>query len=185
MLPVDLKEKLTEVDSSRKKRQEIATWITKKPHYVRETMQWCFTPESELLVNATWVLELICDQKGKIFYKYMYLFFAKLPEIKNDSALRSCAKICETLCHDHYMKRYGIFTYILSDENKEIITECCFDWLITDQKVACQAHAMLSLYYLGTEIKWIHPELKTILQDNIYHQSAGYKARAKRILGKI
>ena len=187
MLPEDLKEKLMEVDSSRKKREEISYWITKKPHYVRETLQWCFNEESELLVQSAWVLEIICERKPESFTKYMHLFFEQLLNIKNDSALRSCAKICEMLCHFHYMKTLGLFSEILNKEEREIITECCFDWLITDQKVACQAPAMQCLYYLGWDHdkKWIYPELRNILVKNAPNQSAGYQARARKILKRI
>lgn len=185
MLPKDLEEKLLEINNSRKKRQEIASWIVKKPHYVRETLQWCFLPESELLVNASWVLEIICQNKQDLFFKYMHLFFEQLTYIKNDSALRSSAKICEMLCHKHYMLKYTYFGDILSKNERKIIAECCFDWLINNKKVACQAHAMTSLYYLGEETDWIYPELKNILMENIPHQSAGYVARAKKILKKI
>ncbi|MBK5213444.1 MAG: adenylosuccinate lyase [Flavobacteriaceae bacterium] len=187
MLPEDLKEKLMEVDSSRKKRQEVASWIVKKPHYVRETLQWCFTPESELLVNASWVLEIICEHKPKLFFKYMYIFFERLPSIKNDSALRSCAKICEMLCYEHYMLKCRYFRDILSENYLKIMTECCFDWLITDQKVACQAPAMGALYYLGKDKfgKWIYPELRNILTENAPNKSAGYQARARKVLKRI
>lgn len=187
MLPEDLKEKLMEVDSSRNKRHEIASWIIKKPHYVRETLQWCFTEESELLVESAWVLELICERRPELFLKYMYLFFEKLPTIKNDSALRSCAKICEMLCHFHYMETLDIFSDILNEDERKIITECCFDWLITDQKVACQAPAMECLYYLGwdEDKEWIYPELINILTENAPHKSAGYQARARKILKRI
>lgn len=187
MLPEDLKQKLMEVDSSLKKRQEVAYWTVRKPHYVRETLQWCFNPESELLVSASWVLEIICKSKPRLFFKYMYLFFEQLPNIKNDSALRSCAKICEMLCYHHYMRRYTYFRDILSENQRKIMTDCCFDWLITDQKVACQAPAMSALYYLGKDkfAKWIYPELKNILTEDAPNKSAGYQARARKILKRI
>lgn len=187
MLPLDLKEKLEEVDSSIKKRQEVVSWIFKKPHYVRETLQWCFTPESELLVKAAWVLEIICERKPELFFKYMYLFFEQLPHIKDDSALRSCAKICEMLCYEHYMLKYTYMRNILSENERKIMTECCFDWLITDRKVACQAPAMGALYYLGQDKMgaWIYPELRNILTENAPNKSAGYQARARKILKRI
>ena len=186
MLPKDLEEKLMEVDCTAKKRQEIASWIVKKPHYVRETLQWCFVPDSELLINASWVLEIICKNKPQLFFKYMYLFFAQLPHIKNDSALRSCANICKMLCHEHYRANV-LFRETLSKEYRKIMTECCFDWLITDQKVACQAPAMDALYYLGEDKMgaWIYPELKIILMRDAPNKSAGYQARARKILKKI
>jgi hypothetical protein len=187
MLPEDLKEKLLEVDSSRKKRLEVALWITKKPHYLRETLQWCFTEESELLIQSAWALEIICERKPELFFKYMHLFFEKLPTIKNHSALRSCAKICEMLCHYHYMTTLDIFSDIINEDERKIITDCCFDWLITNQKVACQAPAMQCLYYLGSDSdkEWIYPELKSILTKDAPNKSAGYQARARKILKRI
>ncbi|OAD90319.1 hypothetical protein A7A78_07170 [Aequorivita soesokkakensis] len=187
MLPEDLKEKLMEVDSSLKKRQEVAFWVVKKPHYVREALQWCFTPESELLIPTAWVMEIICKHNPKNFFKYMHLFFEQLPSIKNDSALRSCAKICEMLCHYHFMHEFGIISNVLDKSERTLITECCFDWLITDQKVACQAPAMQCLYYLGwdDDKKWIYPELRNILTENAQNKSAGYQARARKILKRI
>ncbi|MEM0517283.1 hypothetical protein [Aequorivita flava] len=184
MLPEDLNEKLMEVDSSRNKRLEVAFWITKKPHYVRETLQYCFNEGNELLVSSAYVLEIICQYKPKNFIKYKYLFFEKLPTIKTDSALRSCSKICEMLCYYHFRKILGLFYKVLNLEERKTITECCFDWLITDQKVACQAHAMQCLFYLGADKdeKWIYPELKQILLQNIPNKSAGYQARARKIL---
>jgi len=190
MLPEDLEQKLKKVDSSRNTRVETAYWIVKKPHYVRETLQWCFRQESELLINASWVLEFICKNQPKLFFKYKYIFFERLPSIKEGSALRSCAKICETLCYHHYMLRYTYFRDILSMDERKTMTECCFDWLITDQKVACQAPAMSALYYLGRDKRdnmgaWIFPELRNILTENAPNKSAGYQARARKILKKI
>ena len=41
---------------------------------------------------------------------------------------------------------------------------------------------MNSLYLLGKEIKWIHPELITILERDYQSQSKGYQARARQLL---
>lgn len=188
MLPKDLEEKLREVDSSQVKRQQMVSWILRnKPHYVRETLQWSFNEESEFLIKSCWILEDVCERRPEAFFKYMYLFFQQLPNIKNDSALRSCASICKMLCYNHYMLKYTYFRDILSKEQREIMTACCFDWLITDQKVACQASAMDCLYYLGWDKMgaWIYPELIAILNRDSPSKSAGYQARARKVLKRI
>jgi len=120
-------------------------------------------------------------------YLYKNLFFKKLNEIKNDSAVRSCAKICEMLCTYHYVKNTVDFSEVLNKAERKKLTECCFNWLITDQKVACQAPAMECLYFLGmdNDKQWIYPELKNILIKDAAYKSAGYKARARKILNKI
>ncbi len=187
MLSQDLKEKLIEVNSSRKKRVEIALWVSKKPLYIKEMLLWCFIPKGELLVQTAWVLEIICELNAEKFIIHKQLFIEQLPLIKNDSALRSCAKICEMLCENHFVKADGITTNLLTKKQKQCITECCFDWLITDQKVACQAPAMEALYFLGKDEMgaWIYPELKNILIKDSPNKSAGYQARARKILKLI
>jgi len=44
---------------------------------------------------------------------------------------------------------------------------------------------MQSLYWLGFQFTWIHPELKIILERDYHTGSSGYKARARKILNQI
>ncbi len=74
---------------------------------------------------------------------------------------------------------------VLKDSHRKIMTSCCFDWLITNQRVACEVYAMSALYYLGTEYDWVHTELKTIIETNVHQRSAGYKARGEKVLAQI
>ncbi len=85
----------------------------------------------------------------------------------------------------YYKTKDPVIIKAILPKHKETITECCFDWMITDQKVACKVYSMLALYFLGTEFDWIHPELKTIIEANIYEGSAAYKARGKYTLAQI
>ena len=57
--------------------------------------------------------------------------------------------------------------------------------MITDQKIAPKAYSMNSLFLLGKEFDWIHPELALILERDLHMQSSGFKARARHILKKI
>ena len=108
-----------------------------------------------------------------------------LPKAKLDQVVRPMAHICERLCLRYYKKEDPEIRAVLSEAHKLVMTECSFDWLITDQKVACQVRAMTCLFYLGTEIDWVHSNLKQILEDNIHKGSAGYKSRAKKTLEQI
>lgn len=187
MISETLKDKLNQVDSSRNKREAIACWLAENPQYIKSVFDNCFNEESEHLIAAAWALEIICEKNPHLFLKYKDLFFEKLVGIKNDSAVRSCAKICEMLCTYHYQQKVEGFTEILDKAERKTLTECCFNWLITDQKVACQAPAMECLYFLGmdNDKQWIYPELKNILIKDAAYKSAGYKARARKILNKI
>ena len=61
-----------------------------------------------------------------------------------------------------------------------MIIETCFDWMISDEKVAIHAYSMQILFNLGKENNWIHTELKQILVDNLAFRSKGYVVRAKK-----
>jgi hypothetical protein len=60
-----------------------------------------------------------------------------------------------------------------------------FDYLITHQKVAAKAYSMKTLYLLGKEYHWIHPELATILEKDFNTSTAAFKARARHLLKKL
>ena len=182
MLSNILKLKLSEIDTSRNKREEIADWIINNPRYLPQTLNTYFSSNNSLLVKTAYVLEIICERELSLFSEYQNIFFKELPKITNSSALRASAKICEILCKEHYLHHSSISLNI--DEQK-IMTECCFNWLITEQKVACQVPAMTCLALLGMESNWIHEELKQNLIKNIPNKSAGYKARARKVLKEI
>ena len=57
--------------------------------------------------------------------------------------------------------------------------------MINDEKTAPKAYSMNSLFLLGNEFEWVHPELANILERDFQMQSSGFKARAKHILKKI
>ncbi|WP_347372779.1 adenylosuccinate lyase [Aequorivita sp. Q41] len=182
MAPEKLFEKLNYLKAYRKNRLEAAHWVLSNPKCLPALLEFCFKNDGDINFKAAWVLEFVCIDKIQLLLPHLDYFFENLPRVTHESALRSLAKICELLTIRCYKNKDTLVINSLNESHKNIMTECSFDWLITNKKVACQAHAMLSLYYLGNEIKWIHPELKVILQQHIHHQSAGYKARAKNIL---
>jgi len=93
--------------------------------------------------------------------------------------------LCELLVLQYYKKKAPDLVALFLEKYKSEMIECSFDWLITDQKVACQVRAMTALYYLGTEFDWIHPELQQIIQQNIHSGSGAYKARGRSVLAQI
>ena len=169
----------------RKNRLKAAHWVLEHPENLEELLQFCFHDDTKLATKATWVLEFVCREDLICILPYLDFFFENLPDAKSDGQLRSFALICELLTIGYYEKAFETYQNVFLPRHKEIMTECCFDWMITNQKVACQARAMTALYYLGTETDWIHPELATIIQQNLPQGSAGYKSRGKKTLELI
>ena len=57
--------------------------------------------------------------------------------------------------------------------------------MINKRKIAVKVHAMSTLFFLGRDYDWVHPELKQILERDFQIQSSGFKARARHILKKL
>ena len=169
----------------RENRLRASQWVLQHPEYFEELLNYCFTDDKVLAKKATWVLEFVCREQLILLYPHLDYFFNHLPKAQGDGALRAVGLICELLALQYYKKKDTALQRLFTGKHKETMIECCFDWLITNQKVACQARAMLALYWLGTEIDWIHAELATILRQNMHSGSAGYKNRGQKILDRI
>ncbi|MCO6146987.1 hypothetical protein NHE85_02730 [Flavobacterium sp. NRK1] len=140
-----------------------------------------FDTEDKNHHKACWILELVFENKIEWLEPHLDIFCETLTHFKNESALRSIAKICLFTC-EHDLKHQGFF----NQKHLQKITEACFDWLINNEtKVATKAYSMRVLFILGKKEEWIHPELKRIIAEDSAKHTAGYKAAAKDILKRI
>jgi len=131
--------------------------------------------------KACWILELVLESNIHWLKEHCEEFTGLLKNFKHDGAVRSISKICLFAAQKHCREREGF----LSDKQVQLVTEACFDWLISDAKVASKAYAMRTLYLIGRQQKWIHDELKHILPQGSPDHSPAYKAAAKDIMKKI
>jgi len=185
-MPSELYKQINYAKAYRKNRLEAAQWVLENKESFPELLEFCFAESQEDISHkATWVLEFVCLQELSLLYPHLDSYFERLPMVKKDQSLRPLAHICELLTIEYYKKKTPEIQTFFSKKHKAIMTECCFDWLITNQKVACHVRAMTSLYFLGTEFDWIHPELTQIIEQNIHSGSGAYKARGKQTLASI
>lgn len=180
-----LREQLDYGKAYRANRMQAAQWVLHHPKSFEELLQIGFENHPELSHRAWWAFEFVCLDRLELLYPHFDYFFENLHTVKGDSLVRPLAHIGEVIVLKNYKSKSKKLQALFSKKHKERLTEVCFDWLITDQKVACQARAMLCLYYLGTEFDWIHPELKSILERSIPSGSAGYKNRGGKILALL
>jgi len=170
----------------RHSRMKAARWALDHPESIEELINICLDPErGDLADKGCWALEFVAKEDLSLLYPHMDLFCAGLERITKDQSLRPLAHICEMWILKAYKKQDPMAKEVLTKPNKELLVNNSFDWLITQQKVACEVRAMTCLYYLGTEEEWIHPELMEILERNMHAGSPGYKARAKKTLAQI
>jgi len=177
-----LYDQLEFVNHSKENRKKYALLIINNPELFPIVLDFVFNIEDKNSHRATWLLEFIARENLNSILPYLNRITSKMHTIKNDSAVRPIAKICEYLIEAYYNKHNNKTKDTLKPEHKEKIVELCFDYLITNKPIAPQAYAMNILYLLGRDYNWIHPELIQLLEQNYTSGSKGYKARAKRIL---
>lgn len=173
--------KLHAVNGHLKSRAQVAAFVLENPAHFQELLYLCFDSNSEKSFKACWVLEQVAYSQLEWLQPHLDFFCSHLNQLNNESAIRPVAKVLQLLVENHFKKK----TIKLSPKQIELITECCFDWLISDTKVAAKCYSIRTLFLLGKSNDWIYPELQIIIEKDYPAQSAAYKAVSREILKKI
>jgi hypothetical protein len=180
-----LYEQLNAVDHSRNTRQFYADIIVNDHSLIAPLLDIVFDVDDHISCKAAWVLDYFCNQNLELLIPHLTTFTENISKVYRAAAVRPIARICEALIKKSYSKKESNINKWLTKSHEEKIIEACFDWMITDQKVAPKAYAMQTLYILGYSYHWIHPELNIIIERDFSLHSAAFKARARHILKKI
>ncbi|HEY5687678.1 MAG TPA: adenylosuccinate lyase [Yeosuana sp.] len=180
-----LHKELSYVNALRANRLKYAKIILDDLSLLPQLIAIMFVTDDKTSWKAAWVFEYVCSEYLYCIIPHLDEFTKNMHKVHFDSAVRPVAKVCEFLAKANCSKEPNPIKSMLLPKHKEYIIETCFDWMITNQKIAVKAYCMNTLYLFGKDNKWIHQELAQILEQDYTGQSAGYKARAKHILKKI
>lgn len=173
--------KLLAVNGHLESRAQAAAFVLENPAHFQELLYLCFDSNSEKSFKACWILEQLAYSRLEWLQPHLDFFCKNLKQLHHESAIRPIAKILQLLAENHVKSK----TIHLTPIHLEQLTECCFDWLITNTKVAAKCYAIRALFALGKTNDWIYPELKVIIEKDYSTQSAAFKAVSKEILKKI
>ena len=173
--------KINQSTAHRKSRVYLSNYIIRHEDLLDEFITIAFDIHNENHVKAFWSLELVCEKKLKLFVPYLDSFCEVLPKLKNDSAIRPATKICMFLAKSNHRKN-GIS---LSQQQEHNLIEALIDRLIQNEKVAAKVYAMRALFVLGKKYKWVHEELKTIIEQDYSNHSAAYQGATRDLLKKL
>lgn len=181
----ELYEELQYVSASRENRLKYAQIVLNDLSLLPKLISILFMINDKTSCRAAWVLEFVCNDHIEAMVPHLDMFTKNLKKLHLDSAVRPIAKICALISKTYASRQQNPFKTVLTPSHKELIIETCFDWMISDQKVAVKVHAMETLFWFGKEGDWIHAELTIILQQDFHTQSAAFQARAKHILKRL
>ncbi len=181
----DFYKELSYLNAAREHRMKYARMVLDDLSLLPKLLDILFMVDDKVSSRAAWVLEFVCAEYIYAIVPYLEIFTKNLNTIHLDSSVRPVSKICEFITQEYYSKQPNTIKKTLHPQYQKRIIEACFDWMISDQKVAPKVYAMESLFLYGLDYNWIHPELTQILEQDFATQSAGFKARAKRTLQKM
>ena len=166
-------------------RDKVTDFVLRNKQYIKELLELIFGDNKKLAIRASWILELVCVNDVKLLEPFFNYYIENLQKPKDESIIRPLAKICFLYVDEFTSVDRPSNNIFISEINKNKIIEVCFDWLINKHNVANHIYAMDTLYLLGNQYKWVHTELKLVLERNISTGSPGYQVRAKRLLKKL
>ncbi len=164
-------------------RDRAADFVCGHPESLPNLISILFETENPIHIRAAWTTELVFLKCPCLLIPRLDTFISRIQKIKNDSALRPVAKVCQMITQMHYSGSEK--ETILSDTQKDRLIEACFDWLIRDEKTATQVYAMSALSMLSKESGWIRDDLTEILQKDLYIKSPGYQSHARMLLKQL
>ncbi len=176
---------LSHVNATRESRLHYANLVLNDKQLFINLLEIMFMVNDHVSCKAAWVFEFVCYKNIALLTPHLAFFTKNIHNIHLDSALRPVAKVCMLIANTYYSQEPNSIKQALTKQQKEIIIETGFDWMIGKQKVATKAFTMETLFLFGKETNWVHQELAQLLQQDFYNQSAGFKAKAKQILNKI
>jgi hypothetical protein len=183
MTAANLYHELSLIDHSIASRNRMSNLILNNPVLHHELLKIAFSIDDSISCKACWVIEFSSSKEIDWIFPYLDSFIPQLSKVYRDTAIRPLSKVCMLLLQHHFTKNNTL--NILNETHLKDLVALTFDWLITNQKVAAKAHAMHSLYLLGTKYDWIHADLKMVLEKDYHAHTAAYKAKARHTLVRI
>ena len=112
------------------------TFIVRNPHLLKDLIAFSFDVKDKLHIRACCILEKVFELQIDLSFPNLDFICKNLCQLKNDSAIRCISRFIMLLIQVNAKKNY------LTETQLEKITEACFDWLISDLRIAPKVHTI-------------------------------------------
>ena len=123
------------------------------------------------------VLDYIIEDQPKYLDNSITEFISFQQQTKNETCKRTTSRIVYNLLENNHT--------IFSNQQKDILINIHFDWLISKSSVATRVNCLSVLFELRNEAEWITTELLAVIDHQMQLQEPSFVSRAKKILIKI
>ncbi|MEW5676398.1 hypothetical protein ABGT15_08800 [Flavobacterium enshiense] len=167
-------DQLSKINASTENRNRMRDFVLQHPESLKELIAFGTDLTNKNHHKGVWIIEMLAEHQTELLSPFVNQICQTISEYKNDSAIRGISRVAYFLGTSKMIN--------LTNSQREKLTEICLDWLIRDERVACKVYAMRTLQHFSKKEPWIAEELKDIISRDYTHQSAGYKAVARKIL---
>ncbi|MCF8367869.1 MAG: hypothetical protein K9G76_02415 [Bacteroidales bacterium] len=116
------------------------------------------------------VIQCIAVKNPELIKPYIAELTNKLLVAKSEGLRRSILKILI----DYYIE--------LNEDELGRLADTCFEWVLANNKPVIKIYSLEILYRISNLYTDLKPELKTIIENIIPHESSGIKSRGKKML---
>lgn len=167
-------------------RERAATHILNDSNGIQEILPLVFDTQYKNHHKAAWVIEIIFEQDLSLIYPHLTYFTSHLHHVKNESAVRSLAKIGRWIALD-YKKKANQHPIQIAEILQ--LVEVGFDWMIGPYPVAPKAYTMDTLFIFGNvqnpKLEWVLESLKDVILQQIQQGSPGFQNHGNKILEQL
>jgi hypothetical protein len=152
---------------------KIVKWVGASQPRFDELFDLFLNDEYRVVQRAAWPLSYVVIAHPVLLTKHWKKFIANLGKSGlHDAVKRNSIRLLENI--DIPVKYHGA------------IMNTCFKYLESPtEPLAVKVFSMSVLGKLAKQYPEIRPELKLIIEDQLPHQTAGFKSRAKKVLKQI
>lgn len=160
-------------DSSKNLAELTANIVIENPALIEPLLEISFTGTEPWSQRASRVISICCCRFPEMLKPHVSRIIPNLSKLKSEGPLRN------------FLKIFSSVPLNLSNRNKSILLNLCFDYLAGNYSIAVKAYSMEVLYQLSTEIPEIRNELYHLIETQMPDFSVGLKSRGRRILKKL
>jgi hypothetical protein len=160
-------------DSSKNLAELTVNMVIENPELIEPLLEISLTGSEPWSQRASRVVSICCCRFPEMLKPHVSRIITHLSKLKSEGSLRN------------FLKIFSEVPLNLSNRNKSILLNLCFDYLSGNYSIAVKAYSMDVLYHLSLEIPEIKNELYVLIETQMPVFSAGLKSRGKKILKKL
>jgi len=165
---MDFRSLLTDVPSGFEKEVYIRE-VGRSAGNFESLLEMSLREKDPLAWRAAWILDGSAEKHPELAVSHIPGIIRELPGITSTGVIRSLLRL---LCR-----------YEIPEEEQGLLIDLCFGYMVSElYPVAIKVHAMQIIYNHVLLYPELKGELRTVIEDQIIHNSIGFKSRGMRII---